>query len=572
MSETDLVAEGQEIGRYRVGSLLGRGAFGVVYRAVRISDSVDVALKVLTAQSQEDLTHLLRFQREAWTASRLAHPNIVRVYEAGFTDGLHYIAMEFVDGANARESMQNSGGRMGVSQVLSIAADCLSALGEAHRRGILHRDVKPENVMLARDGTAKLSDFSLAKPINKSWTITGEGSVVGTPMFMSPEQTRGMPLDPRTDIFSLGATLYVLLTGTTPYFGPTALEVMEARWRAAPAPVRQLSPGIPGVLSDLVAEMMKREKEDRLQSAGEALAALQQVAKECKTAPRTAVIPETVRVAPIGAPRRSLPMVVCPKCLIGFRAEQAVSYVCPRSVCGNTWRPLSITGDAAMRPDRRQATPEVMLLTGRRMGVVYRIEKDVTTIGSLVDCDITVPDLKVRSHHLRLVRDGEDFAAVPTDPRDGFYLNEALCESQTPIESCDRILVGRSIIEFRLRFSAKGVDGRARREMARRMLVENPRMLRGKRPVKVVELDSDRLTLGRDPSRDITLDSSLVSRKHALIKKETDGIYVLDTKSKGGTFVNDEPVICRKLIPGDVVQIGPFVFTFDGGTLRSVFS
>src|SRR5262245_27726769 len=216
---------GRELANYRIVSLLGRGGMGEVYLALDRRLSRNVALKLLPMQFAGDKRRVLRFEQEARAVSLLNHPNIVTIFEAGQAEDIYFIATEYIDGRTLRAELKDRG-RLPVKDVLRIALQIADALSTAHEVGILHRDIKPENVMVRRDGIVKVLDFGLAKvaesalpnpdtgaaPPSNSY-FSEAGAVFGTVKYMSPEQARGQAVDARTDVFSLGVTLYEMLTG-----------------------------------------------------------------------------------------------------------------------------------------------------------------------------------------------------------------------------------------------------------------------------------------------------------------------------------------------------------------------
>ncbi|HKA22446.1 MAG TPA: serine/threonine-protein kinase, partial [Blastocatellia bacterium] len=228
---------GRVIGRYRVTRVIGRGGMGVVYLAHDASLGRNVALKLLPPEYTEDEERLRRFKHEARAASALNHPNILTVHELGEVEGIHFIAAEFVEGTTLRDRIR--GQAMKLSDAVDVAVQVANALEAAHSAGIIHRDIKPENIMLRSDGIVKVLDFGIAKLVERKGMLlesealtvpyleTTKGVVLGTPRYMSPEQTRGLALDGRTDIFSLGAVLYEIITGQSPFAGET-LEDLRA--------------------------------------------------------------------------------------------------------------------------------------------------------------------------------------------------------------------------------------------------------------------------------------------------------------------------------------------------------
>ncbi len=272
----------ERIGRYRVLGELGRGAMGQVYIAYDPNVERRVALKVMSPAAGEDpedeaeLRH--RFLLEARAAGRLAHPGIVAVHDAD-TDpasGLPFIAMELVEGESL-ESLLRREGRLGALVAVDLAARMARALGYAHGKGIVHRDVKPANILLAADGGAKIADFGIAKLGGLG--VTRAGRVLGSPYFMSPEQVQGLAIDGRSDLFSLGAVLYRAVTGELPFPGEVLVTVA---YKVVQVDARPVDPalGFPASLSDLLARSMAKDPLRRFASAEEMAVALESIGKQ----------------------------------------------------------------------------------------------------------------------------------------------------------------------------------------------------------------------------------------------------------------------------------------------------
>lgn len=256
---------GTHIGKYRIVRQLGVGGMAHVYEAQDELIGRTVALKVLVLPSiiseSERLDMVRRFEREARSAGKLSHPNIVTIYEVGSANGMHYIAMEFMHGKTAREVL-NEEGKIPPDRVLNIVKQVAGALDYAHARGVVHRDVKPDNIALLEDGIVKLTDFGIARLAN-DLVRTQAGIMVGSPAYMSPEQIVGDEVDGRSDVFSLGVTTYELLTGSKPFEASTITAVMHKIIYEQPAPAEDLSPAVERVLR----KAMEKEPAKRYQSA-----------------------------------------------------------------------------------------------------------------------------------------------------------------------------------------------------------------------------------------------------------------------------------------------------------------
>jgi Tol biopolymer transport system component len=256
------IAAGRPFGRYEIVSVLGAGGMGEVYLARDTLLHRQVALKVLPARFMRDADRVARFRREAKAASALSHPNIVTIYDIGETGGTWFIATEFIDGTTLRSRLA-SGGGIEIPEATHIAIQCASALTAAHEAGIVHRDIKPENIMLGRDAAVKLVDFGLAKGTESGPEFlveaTQPGELVGTPRYMSPEQARGQKLDARTDVFSLGAVLYEMVTGQPAFSGGTTADIFAELLGSAPPPT------VPG-LDAIIQKALAKDRDARYQT------------------------------------------------------------------------------------------------------------------------------------------------------------------------------------------------------------------------------------------------------------------------------------------------------------------
>jgi hypothetical protein len=269
---------GRQIGPYKIIERLGGGGMGEVYLAQDARLDRLVALKVLPAYFVSDQTRLLRFQREARAASALNHPNIITIHEVGELDGVHFIATEFIDGRTIRELI--AGDALSLTDVLDIGAQVSSALAAAHAAGIVHRDIKPENIMRRGDGIVKVLDFGIAKLVEQTPSDlpvitraqTETGLVLGTVGYMSPEQARGLAVDERTDIWSLGVVLYEMLVYRAPFTSATRMDTMVAILEREPAPL--LLPNDNSLLAlhrlqNLLAKTLRKERTERYQTSAE---------------------------------------------------------------------------------------------------------------------------------------------------------------------------------------------------------------------------------------------------------------------------------------------------------------
>lgn len=291
--EKTFLEAGQELGPYKIISTLGAGGMGQVYLAEDCRLDRKVALKLLPAEVAADRQRMRRFVQEAKTVSALNHPNILTIYEFGEADSRRFIAMEHVDGVTLREQMSGQGLR--INEVLDISIQIATALNAAHEAGVVHRDIKPENLMVRHDRIVKVLDFGLAKLARKSVTAKREsvdpeartevqlhtepGLVMGTVRYMSPEQARGQVVDARTDVWSLGIVLYEMLTGRQPFAADTTSDVIASILRSEATPPTNFNSEIPVELEHIILRTLRKEREERYQSAKTLLADLRKLQK-----------------------------------------------------------------------------------------------------------------------------------------------------------------------------------------------------------------------------------------------------------------------------------------------------
>jgi serine/threonine protein kinase len=275
LPQGDDLAPGSRLGGYRIERALGGGGMGSVYEATQVSLERRVALKVISREFAADEGFRERFRREARAAAAVEHPNLLPVYEAGETDdGRLYISMRFVDGDDLESRLRRLG-PLGPAEVLSILGQIAGALDHAHAAGLIHRDVKPANVLLEeRNGAvhAYLADFGLAKDVRASTAHTDTGKLLGTVDYLAPEQIAGEDYGPGVDVYAFGGMVYRALTGSVPYRRDTAAATLIAH-REAPVPrPSERAPGLPAVFDELVARAMAKDPRRRARSAGELIA------------------------------------------------------------------------------------------------------------------------------------------------------------------------------------------------------------------------------------------------------------------------------------------------------------
>lgn len=268
-----VLAAGDHVGRrYEIVRLLGKGGMGAVYLARDGELGRDVALKVIAPHLASEAAVIDRFRREIQLSSVVTHHNVLRVYDIGEADGLKFLTMQFIDGQTLEQLMQRER-PLAVNRAAALFRQICAGLAEAHENGVLHRDLKPQNIMVDAAGTAYVTDFGLATSAALS-TMTKVGAILGTPQYMSPEQVKGEPADARSDVFTLGIIFHEMLAGAAPFGGDTAFEMMMARTRAVPRTAREVNPLVPPALQAILDRCLALDPKSRFANAAEIVAAL----------------------------------------------------------------------------------------------------------------------------------------------------------------------------------------------------------------------------------------------------------------------------------------------------------
>lgn len=290
IKELDLT--GKNLGNYKVIGKIGQGGMATVYKAHELSLNRVVALKVLSPQLSEDKAYIKRFQREAQAAARLNHPNIIQVYAIGEEQGIHYFAMEYIKGKSLAH-IRKEEGVLTPENAIPVIRQVAEALAEAHKAGLVHRDIKPGNIMIDAAGRAKVADFGIAFVSYANTKLTRDGSIIGTPEYLSPEQCEGKTVDQRSDIYSLGVTLYELLSGRTPYEADTPVSMLMKIVKGEFPPLQEVNPNVPDSLRIIVEKMMKKNVRERYQRMEEVIKDLLEI-EPGKKIPSTSLMEESV--------------------------------------------------------------------------------------------------------------------------------------------------------------------------------------------------------------------------------------------------------------------------------------
>jgi serine/threonine protein kinase/tetratricopeptide (TPR) repeat protein len=268
-------------GRYQIIEELGKGGMGKVYKADDVELKEKVALKLIKPEISADKNTVERFQNELKFARKIVHKNVGRMYDLGKEEGSYYITMEFVEGQDLKGLIRQSG-QLAVGTTISIANQICEGLAEAHKLGVVHRDLKPSNIMIDKDGQVRIMDFGIARSL-KGKGITGAGVIIGTPEYMSPEQVEGKDVDQRSDIYSLGAILFEMVTGRVPFEGDTPFTIGVKHKSEIPSDPREMNAQVPEDLSRVILKCLEKDKEARYQSAGEVRSELGRIAEGLPT-------------------------------------------------------------------------------------------------------------------------------------------------------------------------------------------------------------------------------------------------------------------------------------------------
>src|SRR6185503_14617337 len=323
---------GSTLGNYKILEKVGEGGQGTVYRAIDSKLGRPVVIKVLPAELTAKEANLKRFEREARLASALDHPNICTIFDLNEINGIHFIAMQYIEGRNVRQLV--NGRPLSLESALSIAVQVVDALAAAHSRGIIHRDIKAGNVMVTPNGQVKVLDFGLAKLLDEEAArtsgihhteLTEVGIPYGTATYAAPEQARGDRVDARADIFSTGVLLYEMLTGTWPFQGKTAVEVRHAVLHDEPKLISQMRPGrLPARLQEIVDKALKKDPRDRYQRISHFAEDIRAVIRELGADSLPGIDEATTPVAPKHLTARS-PVTRALRWLTGSKPVEAGS-------------------------------------------------------------------------------------------------------------------------------------------------------------------------------------------------------------------------------------------------------
>src|ERR671935_374039 len=307
MAVSDTLIDTLFHGRYKILRKLGAGGMANVYLAEDQELGRRVAIKILNERHANDDQFVERFRREAQNAAALAHPNIVSIYDRGEAEGTYYIAMEYLEGRTLKELIVTRGPTP-IPVAIDYTRQMLGALGFAHKNGIVHRDIKPNNVIVSPEGRLKVTDFGIAR--SGASQMTEVGSIIGTAQYLSPEQARGSPVDQRSDVYSVGIVLYEMLTGCVPFTGDTPLEIAMKHLSEVPVPPSEVRDDVPDDLDLVVLRALAKDPDDRYQTAEEMDGDLARIQRGMSVSSETA---DTATAVLAGAGISGAPTIIAPR-------------------------------------------------------------------------------------------------------------------------------------------------------------------------------------------------------------------------------------------------------------------
>lgn len=399
---------GKSLGAFRVVDRIGAGGMATVFKAYQPTLDRYVAIKVLPAYHARDPIFVKRFVQEARSVAKLAHPNIVQIYEFAEQDGYTYIVMEYVDGGTLKDRLKKP---LSVLEAADVTIQAAEGLDCAHRNGIIHRDVKPANMLLRKDGHLILSDFGIAKILEGTTNLTRVGTGIGTPQYMSPEQGMGQPVDRRSDIYSLGIVLFHCLTGRVPFTADSPLTI-TVKHMNEPLPVEKLTAeGVPPPIIQVVQKMTAKQPHERYQSVEPLVEALTSALAASNLALGRRGFPPVVLApmdlnrggafsGPLSHPDQSVvPPVVTITCFRCGAPNPSSRLYC--TSCGDDLSNKRASQDKHM-VNGRPVLARLTMQSGPMKGRSYRFHQDVTTIGRITGNDLVISGRTVSRRHARL--------------------------------------------------------------------------------------------------------------------------------------------------------------------------
>ena len=411
---------GKPLGQFRIVERIGSGGMATVFKAYQPTLDRYVAIKVLPAYHARDPIFVKRFEQEARSVAKLAHPNIVQIHDFGNEGDITYIVMEHVDGGTLKDRLKRA---LSVAEAADFIIQAAEGLDCAHRHGIVHRDVKPANMLLRKDGHLLLSDFGIAKILEGTTNLTRVGTGIGTPQYMSPEQSMGQAVDRRSDIYSLGIVFFHCLTGRVPFTADNPITI-TVKHMNDPLPVDRLAAeGVPNSIIQVIQKMTAKQAHERYQSADTLIDALTSALAASNlmlprswrgVMPQFAQGPADVRSIPSGTLPSTqgantaqsgsalvgTPPVVTLTCFRCGAPNPSTRLYC--TTCGDDLSNKRASADRFLGPNGRPILARLSIQNGPMAGRSYRFHQDVTTIGRTNGNDLVISERTVSRRHARL--------------------------------------------------------------------------------------------------------------------------------------------------------------------------
>ncbi len=461
------VLVGKSLGQFRIVERIGAGGMAAVFKAYQPTLDRYVAIKVLPAHYAQDPVFVKRFVQEARSVAKLAHPNIVQVHDFGEENNITYIVMEYVDGGTLKDRLKRA---LPVPEAVDFIIQAAEGLDCAHRNGIIHRDVKPANMLVRKDGHLLLSDFGIAKILERTTNLTRVGTGIGTPQYMSPEQGMGQAVDRRSDIYSLGIVLFHCLTGRVPFTADSPLTI-TVKHLHDPLPVDKLvAENVPNPIVQVVLKMTAKQPHERYQSADVLIDALTSalaasnlsIPRPWRSAISSALPLSEAQGGPSGAqpntygspsqplaPNTAAPVVTI-TCFRCGAPNPSTRLYC--TSCGDDLSNKRASEDRFLGPNGRPVLARLSIQNGPMAGRSYRFHQDVTTIGRTNGNDLVISGRTVSRRHARLWFDNGRWYLQDLGSANGTLVNNVRIYQPVALNDNDVINFGDEIVLFNVTY------------------------------------------------------------------------------------------------------------------------
>jgi len=464
---------GKTLGQFRIVERIGAGGMATVFKAYQPVLDRYVAVKVLPDYHARDPIFKERFLREARAVARLDHPNIVQIYLFGEEENITYIVMQYVDGGTLKDKLKQTGA-LSPTDALKFVIQAAEGLGAAHEHGIIHRDVKPANMLLRKDGHLLLSDFGIVKILEGTTNLTRVGTGIGTPQYMSPEQGTGQPVDASSDIYSLGIVLFHCLTGRVPFNADSPLTI-TVKHLNEPLPVaflRQVN--VPQPVEQAIVKMTAKVPGERYSTTSEVITELLRAAVASRIQLPWHMMPPSLSIAPdyqpfagpISNPAQSnnAQPYVASQSLPGLASQSTVTISCFRcqaqnpsdrlfcTSCGYELADRKAVADRIMGPNGRPILARFLLQNGQQAGRAFRFHQDLTTIGRTNGNDLIISGRTVSRRHARLWFDNGRWYLADMQSANGTFVNSVRLQPNLPVmlNDGDIINFGDEVVQFNI--------------------------------------------------------------------------------------------------------------------------